>query len=980
VPPFVLRRDTAVVVAKVLYLQHLLSCCQSGLSADCEYEGDEIAGRFLQHDGQGNHVAVFWDAIGVIVFYFESDWGHEEYVLARTDRRPRRCLIALPPELEPLASRACRSGERLATRGFWAIEPRTYDEGTQGSWLLEVFAQEIDLDGLGAELVPRLAMESSRGRSTLSVEEGAALLEHRPGARAIGDLAIRKVIRAFAKVGVDWPTGRAQAAALRRAEIRERRAARTARFATHGAHEQDLLRGAHDGSLDAVRAALEAGANIDGAVVEGQIPLVDEGATALMIAIERGHEAVAHFLLERGASPNRASRPRGSYPCTALGLAAQRGAAQLCEALLARGATVGLEASGWRAVLEQVAVGWHSQHLPRDHADHAETIRVLRAHGAPMPPHATSLYEIVEAAGKPEILEDLGAFSVAPPMRPPIDVTPLLKESRGDSTTALRAASRALRGPEPSAAIAPLIDAWRSTRSPRIASLAETLSDRWLATEPHAHGGESEWGGPSDLEWEKRFLTGDDLDRTDLLRCLRAPTDTRLRLDGEVTERRLRALAVAPPDPRASREIVAWLMLSEGNAPRDGRVRCEVAAADALRHQGDVRFVEGLSDCCKVRANRPADPGRMALVAALAALESAPPDGLSEVDAGLVSELEDLVTGRGHQPSERAIYDLFQDVYANPEDDEPRRRLGERLEAAGDPRGELIRLQLDRHGKKARPSKRESELLRVHARRWLGPLSSLVDDTARFERGFVVEARTGKSEHAGSTPHARRRALAIGRAAADEWRTVERLSLLGEQREVLVAPGRNHRALRELTDVGPWSLGQIVKGPQLGIEVFELVDTPPLHSPPLRPRELVMQLPAVLPVASTVALRGVAFEEDLFDELLGAWPSLRDVSLNVLEARRWVPLVAVARSRGIRTLRLGGWADVALDLDSNDLEIELYVALRPGGSERAIEVLRALRRTPPARVHVRAPMRIQAFDVETFAKRLGIPCTVVATK
>jgi uncharacterized protein (TIGR02996 family) len=80
---------------------------------------------------------------------------------------------------------------------------------------------------------------------------------------------------------------------------------------------------------------------------------------------------------------------------------------------------------------------------------------------------------------------------------------------------------------------------------------------------------------------------------------------------------------------------------------------------------------------------------------------------------------------------------LFDAVYANPDDDAPRQVLADRLIEVGDPRGELIMLQL-----RGGDHLREQRLLRKHRVVWLGELASMVDPkTARFRRGFPSDVQ-----------------------------------------------------------------------------------------------------------------------------------------------------------------------------------------------------------------------------------------------
>ncbi len=110
--------------------------------------------------------------------------------------------------------------------------------------------------------------------------------------------------------------------------------------------------------------------------------------------------------------------------------------------------------------------------------------------------------------------------------------------------------------------------------------------------------------------------------------------------------------------------------------------------------------------------------------------------------------------------------ELLAAVYADPDDDSPRHVLGDYLIDHGDPRGELIQLQLAR-GRTGFPTSRELELLEQHAVQWLGPLAKAVRFgeacRTRFERGFLAEADL--------VPNSRKLLLPI--AADPAWATVE---------------------------------------------------------------------------------------------------------------------------------------------------------------------------------------------------------------
>ncbi|HWO25292.1 MAG TPA: hypothetical protein VNO30_41415 [Kofleriaceae bacterium] len=81
---------------------------------------------------------------------------------------------------------------------------------------------------------------------------------------------------------------------------------------------------------------------------------------------------------------------------------------------------------------------------------------------------------------------------------------------------------------------------------------------------------------------------------------------------------------------------------------------------------------------------------------------------------------------------------LWGEIVAAPDDDGVRAVLADLLMADGDPRGELVSLQLlpAEDAAALERQQRIQALLRDHAGRWLGPLRSIAV-AARFERGFL---------------------------------------------------------------------------------------------------------------------------------------------------------------------------------------------------------------------------------------------------
>jgi hypothetical protein len=88
---------------------------------------------------------------------------------------------------------------------------------------------------------------------------------------------------------------------------------------------------------------------------------------------------------------------------------------------------------------------------------------------------------------------------------------------------------------------------------------------------------------------------------------------------------------------------------------------------------------------------------------------------------------------------QRNLATLWKQHVADPGNLHHRSVLGDALQGAGDPRGELVALQLADGDATTR--KRISELLAAHADRWTEPIPNVSKSSRRFERGFLTAMR-----------------------------------------------------------------------------------------------------------------------------------------------------------------------------------------------------------------------------------------------
>jgi ankyrin repeat protein len=174
-----------------------------------------------------------------------------------------------------------------------------------------------------------------------------------------------------------------------------------------GRQDRALIQGVQESNLDAIKRAIQAGANVDAADTSG--------ATALMQAAIYSDAACMRLLLDNGANPNAVNQV-GS---TALIWSA--GDPEKLRLLLAKGANVNVVTRNGRTALAAAA----------SHAGNLEAVRLLLARGADAKVKDSRVLISAAVAGDESIVRALLEAGGDPSEPIPNGVTPLMMVSRG---------------------------------------------------------------------------------------------------------------------------------------------------------------------------------------------------------------------------------------------------------------------------------------------------------------------------------------------------------------------------------------------------------------------------------------------------------------------------------------------------------------------------------------------------------------------
>jgi uncharacterized protein (TIGR02996 family) len=256
------------------------------------------------------------------------------------------------------------------------------------------------------------------------------------------------------------------------------------------------------------------------------------------------------------------------------------------------------------------------------------------------------------------------------------------------------------------AALKVLLDVWRTSAEPRLAELIIKIG----AAVPEKI---------SPDEWARESKLGRPEALSTLLSSIKSTS--------KVMKERVVLLTTWKPDPRLDR----WVVSQYTQPP--------------FTSTGSGPFWTALKKLT-VKLTDPVARAELALVRSgrLEGVTVGPPPptkALSSAELADLAGLEQAVDQRTNpSKGQRTAAELLADVLAKPADLAPRHVLMDALLEVGDPRGELLALQLKPETLSAAEKKREKALIAEHWDALLGPLAPLLKPASRFARGFLVHA------------------------------------------------------------------------------------------------------------------------------------------------------------------------------------------------------------------------------------------------
>lgn len=370
---------------------------------------------------------------------------------------------------------------------------------------------------------------------------------------------------------------------------------------------------------------------------------------------------------------------------------------------------------------------------------------------------------------------------------------------------ALAVAERALSEERRADALAHLLAAWRAVRHPRIANVIDFVSEELAAKQPPIKG------KTLAARMKVWYQLEQPRDPATLGTLLATPWPGTWQ--GALAM--LQPLLAWPDDPRLA---IAFARVVEAY-PYDTWTssRFYVPLIAKLDEQRDLRILPILRRQLSVsRSSYYKRSVLSSLVGSIKKLEQLypgdePPALTADVARALATlelRYRDRIATERQQVSSEA--DLLAAIFADPRDLAARAVYADHLAERGDPRGELVTLQLARADGTASDAAlaRERKLLEEHARTWAGALDAWLEETPRsFEGGFLAGGSLRWRFQYGSD-------FSVDRMLRDpSWALIRRLETRGEDellRELIDRP--ELRSLREVRVTFP-TAAELATGP-----------------------------------------------------------------------------------------------------------------------------------------------------------------------
>ncbi|MCB9679007.1 MAG: hypothetical protein H6737_28155 [Alphaproteobacteria bacterium] len=328
-----------------------------------------------------------------------------------------------------------------------------------------------------------------------------------------------------------------------------------------------------------------------------------------------------------------------------------------------------------------------------------------------------------------------------------------------------------------------LLEAWRETRDPE---LAEAIA--LVGAELGRPGIDARSKSELEAAWHGVARAKDP---ADVHRLLGTPWPGAWK----AALARIEALGAFPDDPR----IAAGLADAAPRYPSMGSGPMHAALTRVARRIRDSRLADAFEAIGASRWTMGAAYTQVANESRLVAIRAMPEAIRTEI-AGLASRRPDLD-------------ELWEAVYAQPDDTARLLVLADALQAVGDPRGELVALQVAEAEGQATPAvrKRIRELLAAHIDTWTGPLPGVRRASRTFERGLLVSVELD--------PTTRTLGASFDTPA---WRTLRRLGLASGSAESIAQLLAHTPNLQELRIDG-YTFGQLLElGPFPGPTIVGL--------------------------------------------------------------------------------------------------------------------------------------------------------------